>query len=142
MKILLSKSYLTGDIMVDSLKSAIEKLEKENKHNTYQKRFGKYFLLTLHRPYNVDNSSNLSAIFNELGKLSLQVIFPVHPRTQKIIESNHLNIPDNFTIINPVGYLDFVLLEMNADKIITDSGGIQKEAYILKKTLYNTSLRN
>lgn len=130
---LILKSYLTGDIMVDSLKSAIEKLEKEKRQNIYQKKFEKYFLLTLHRPYNVDNSSNLSGIFNELSKLSQQVIFPVHPRTHKIIVSNYLKIPDNFTIINPVGYLDFVMLEMYANKIITDSGGIQKEAYILKK---------
>lgn len=130
---LVSKSNLTGDIMVDSLKSAIEKLEKEKKQNIYKNKFEKYYLLTLHRPYNVDNSSNLSGIFNELSKLSQQVIFPIHPRTHKIIINNYLKIPDNFTIINPVGYLDFVMLEMYADKIITDSGGIQKEAYILKK---------
>jgi len=130
---LISKAYLTGDIMVDSLKSAIAKLEKGKKQNLYRKKFEKYYLLTLHRPYNVDKPSYLSGIFNELGKLSLQVVFPVHPRTHKIIKDNYLNIPDNFAIINPVGYLDFVMLEMYANKIITDSGGIQKEAYILKK---------
>lgn len=130
---LISKSYLTGDIMVDSINSAKEKLLSEKRPNIYREKFEKYFLLTMHRPYNVDDSSNLSRIFNELGKLSQQVIFPVHPRTNQIIKNNYIKIPDNFTIINPVGYLDFVMLEMSADKIITDSGGIQKEAYILKK---------
>jgi len=130
---LISRSYLTGDIMVDSLNSAMEKLIKKKKQNIYQEQFEKFFLLTLHRPYNVDESSNLLRIFNELGKLSQQVIFPVHPRTHQVINNNLLKIPDNFTLINPVGYLDFVMLEMSSDRIITDSGGIQKEAYILKK---------
>lgn len=130
---LIKESYLTGDIMVDSVKSALEKIEKIKKSNTNQDDYKKYYLLTLHRPYNVDNSKNLSSIFNELGKLSQRVVFPVHPRTSNIIESNYLLIPDNFTIIKPVGYIDFISLQLNSIKIITDSGGIQKEAYILRK---------
>ena len=57
----------------------------------------------------------------------------MHPRTRKVIESNQINIPKNFILAKPVGYLDFVNLQANSIKIITDSGGIQKEAYILKK---------
>lgn len=130
---LASKSYLTGDIMVDSIKSAREKLGRIKLNNTNKGQYENYYLLTLHRPYNVDNSRNLSRIFDELGKLSKRVVFPVHPRTSKIIESNDLVIPDNFIMIKPVGYLDFISLQLNSVKIITDSGGIQKEAYILRK---------
>ncbi len=126
-------SYLTGDIMVDSINFALDKIKNGNQQNFSITSGESYYLLTLHRPYNVDNSKNLAMIFSELGKLSLRVIFPIHPRTKRVIEVNKVIIPDNFIIINPVGYLDFISLEKNAEVIITDSGGIQKEAYILKK---------
>ena len=127
------KTYFTGDIMVDSLKSAIVKSNKRKTLDDLKLAADKYYLLTLHRPYNVDDPANLSNILKEVGKLSRQVVFPAHPRTKKIIEQNNLSIPENILLIKPVGYLDFVKLQSGALKIITDSGGIQKEAYILKK---------
>lgn len=123
------KSFLVGDIMVDSVNHFWEKALKYSNLNFNIN----YYLLTLHRPYNVDDPNNLRKIINKLSLLNKNIIFPIHPRTKKIIEQNAISIPSNFIIIKPVGYLDFLKLEMNADKIITDSGGIQKEAYILNK---------
>ena len=70
---------------------------------------------------------------NEFGKLSQKVVFPVHPRTNKIILENEIKLNSNIILTKPFGYLDFIHLQSNVLKIITDSGGIQKEAYILKK---------
>ncbi len=132
-----SRSYLTGDIMVDALNSAAEKAQNSTILDDLGLEKNEYYLLTLHRPYNVDDPVRLSRILNNLGNLSKQVIFPVHPRTKKTLE-NHGNQPINqstnhsIQFIKPVGYLDFINLQSNAHKIITDSGGIQKEAYLLK----------
>ena len=129
-----SRAYLTGDIMVDAQKAALELSTSTSLPATKNDldRDG-YYLLTLHRPYNVDEPDALSAILTELGNLAKTVVFPVHPRTRKIMDENQLILPPNIHAIKPVGYLDFVRLQAKADKIITDSGGIQKEAYILRK---------
>ncbi len=71
-------------------------------------------------------------ILTELGKLGEKIIFPVHPRTRKMLAETY-SVPENILLTNPKGYVDFIVLENSANKIITDSGGIQKEAYILKK---------
>lgn len=129
-----NKAFLSGDIMLDSLTENIEiaKIKSQilKKHKLIS---GKYFLMTLHRPYNVDKPEKLIKIFNKLSYLNHKIVFPIHPRTRKIANDNRINIPKNIFIIDPVSYLDFITLESNANKIITDSGGIQKEAYILKK---------
>ena len=131
---IVEKAVLTGDIMVDSLMDNIERADQmsdilETKGVVAEK----YYLMTLHRPYNVDDPNKLNKIFKKLSKIGCQVIFPVHPRTRKIINENQLAIPENFLLSDPVGYFDFIKLESSSMKIITDSGGIQKEAYILKK---------
>lgn len=123
------RSFLTGDIMVDSLKLAIDYL---NAHSISQK-YVDYFLLTLHRPYNVDNNFKLEKILRILSEINKKIIFPVHPRTKKIIVSNNIQFSSNIKLISPLGYMDFINLMDNARKIITDSGGIQKEAFILQK---------
>ncbi len=128
------KTFLTGDIMVDSLNQNIEKAKQYlGIINELDLKSKDYYLLTLHRPYTVDDPQNLRLILKKLSTLDIQIIFPVHPRTRKIIEENKIKISNNIKIIKPVGYLDFIKLEQNAEKILTDSGGIQKEAYILKK---------
>ncbi len=126
-----NKTHLTGDIMVDALEFAIDKLNNMQINNNFIS--GSYYLLTLHRPYNVDNPILLSKIFNELGEIPINIIFPVHPRTRLVISKHKIFIPDNILLVDPVGYLDFINLQKNSLKIITDSGGVQKEAYILKK---------
>ena len=128
------KTFLTGDIMVDSLNQNIEKAKQHSGIiDELDLKSKDYYLLTLHRPYTVDDPVNLKLILEKLSALGKQIIFPVHPRTKKVIEENKIKISNNIKIIKPVGYLDFIKLEQGAEKIITDSGGIQKEAYILKK---------
>ncbi|MFA7057104.1 MAG: UDP-N-acetylglucosamine 2-epimerase, partial [Candidatus Cloacimonadales bacterium] len=92
-----------------------------------------YYLLTLHRPYNVDDPLKLGKILSLLNELDKQVLFPIHPRTRKILENNLTEALPNIRLIEPQGYLDFLILQQNSAKIITDSGGIQKEACILKR---------
>ena len=124
-----NKSFLTGDIMVDSLELAL------NRHNMHsiQQEYIDYYLLTLHRPYNVDDSLKLKKILSILSEMDETIIFPVHPRTKKIIISNDIKFNSDIKLISPLGYIDFINLMNNAKKIITDSGGIQKEAFILQK---------
>lgn len=128
------KAILTGDIMVDALMDNIERADQtSNILETKGLAAEKYYLMTLHRPYNVDNPGKLNNILTKLSKVGGQIIFPVHPRTRKVIDDNQLIIPENVLLSEPVGYLDFIKLESFSKKIITDSGGIQKEAYLLKK---------
>ncbi len=92
--------------------------------------------MTIHRQSNTDNIENLKNILSAISEVETTIIFPVHPRTKKIIEKNHfdefIRKNENIKIIDPIGYMDFLCLEMNAKKILTDSGGVQKEAYLLK----------
>ena len=93
-----------------------------------------YLLATVHRPANTDNPEHLKAIFDAFRKLDEMIIFPVHPRTRsKIAEliDDIEKFAPKLKLIEPVGYLDILSLEKNARMILTDSGGIQKEAYWL-----------
>jgi UDP-GlcNAc3NAcA epimerase len=126
-------TFLTGDIMVDTMKNSIEVALKQSVvMETLSLKAGDYDLLTLHRNYNVDDPGILEHILTQLGSLPEKIIFPVHPRTKKMLASNYA-MPANIQLIEPQGYLDFIALEHGAKKIITDSGGIQKEAYLLRK---------
>lgn len=126
-------SFFTGDIMVDTMKNNLElALSKSTIIDDFKLGNNSYNLLTLHRNYNVDDTKILEHILGELGQLEDKIIFPVHPRTRKMLADND-RIPPNIKMIEPQGYLDFISLENFAKRIITDSGGIQKEAYILKK---------
>jgi len=130
---LLSKSFCTGDIMVDSIAWGSEKAKGSTIIESLNLENKAFSLLTLHRPYNVDDSSKLSLIINKLGHLNTNIVFPIHPRTKSIIEKYSIDIPSNFIITKPVGYLDFIKLQTASVRIITDSGGIQKEAFLLRK---------
>jgi UDP-N-acetylglucosamine 2-epimerase len=128
------KCYLVGDVMVDSLKFGLAKAHRVSDVMSGLKLEGsKYSLLTLHRPYNVDDAANLQHILSNLNKLGRRIIFPVHPRTRNIIQQLGATQYTNISYIEPQAYLDFLLLMEHSDMILSDSGGIQKEAYILKK---------
>ena len=129
---LTDKSYLTGDIMVDSLENSIKRIKNIDIKNSGVGSTD-YYLLTLHRPYNVDDPIILNKILKNLSKLLKKIIFPVHPRTRKVIDEHNIDYGKNIILVDPVGYFEFIELQNNSLKIITDSGGIQKEAYILKK---------
>ena len=128
---LYGKPFLVGDVMYDSLlyygKIAEQKSRILKNLKLKQKE---YILLTLHRPYNVDNICKLRNIFSALKQTKKIIVLPVHPRSRKMIESTNTIIPENISIIEPLGYLDFIFLQKHSEKIITDSGGIQKEAYL------------
>lgn len=128
------RTYRVGDIMVDSL---MDRLEIARERSDILERIGveegTYYLLTLHRPYNVDDPQRLGAMLDALGRLGSPVVFPAHPRTRAVLEQHHIAVPDTVHLLEPQGFLDFVRLEHGATKILTDSGGVQKEAYILGK---------
>jgi UDP-N-acetylglucosamine 2-epimerase len=129
-----SKSWFTGDIMRDTLEESLPvAISKSKVLDELPLNGSGYFLLTLHRPYNVDNPEILQKIIENLQSLGKKVIFPVHPRTGKIIKENNILIGPNLILTGPKSYLDFLNLQYHAEKILTDSGGIQKEAYFLKK---------
>ena len=124
---LVEKTIMTGDIMADSVQFVQSKIGE----NRYSDR--SYSVLTMHRPYNVDDPEKLKKLFSSLEKLDQDILFPAHPRTKKIIESNQINVPENVELIKPQGYIEFQGLIKYAEKVITDSGGLQKEAYIAGK---------
>lgn len=135
--------FLVGDVMYDSILYN-SKLAKE-KSNILQKLElieKKYILATLHRAENTDDEGNLRNIFsafNAIASTGEKIILPLHPRTRKYLgelknagSSGVFELNPGIRLIDPVGYLDMLLLEMNAKAIFTDSGGVQKEAFLLK----------
>src|SRR6056297_3471811 len=92
---LIEKTIMTGDIMADSVQFVQSKIGE----NRYSDR--SYSVLTMHRPYNVDEPEKLKKLFSSLEKLDQDILFPAHPRTKKIIESNHINVPENVELIKP-----------------------------------------
>jgi UDP-N-acetylglucosamine 2-epimerase len=126
--------YLTGDVMYDVLRYSTKIAKKSEVLEEFNIRAKGYALTTIHRPSNTDDATNLSNILEALSESGENVVFPIHPRSLKLIKKHKLErkIKKNVFITKPVGYYDFIWLELNAKKILTDSGGIQKEAYILK----------
>jgi UDP-GlcNAc3NAcA epimerase len=128
-----SKIRQVGDVMYDA---ALYYGAKVEHNNSLLKDLGidskKYALVTLHRAENVDDKARLSSILAGLGSYKNPIIWPLHPRTKKMLESFGIAIPQNIKIIDPIGYLDMILLEKHAALIATDSGGVQKEAYFHK----------
>lgn len=129
---LAKRSYLTGDIMVDALEQNVRKAaEVSQVRHVLELAAGEYLLVTLHRPYNVDDPVCLESILNRVGALGCPAVFPVHPRTQAVMEQHGVQIPSAVRLVPPQGYLDFLDLQANARRILTDSGGVQKEAFLL-----------
>lgn len=131
---LAERAYLVGDIMTDSLKLGLE-MAKDNSDilNELTLNPGTFLLLTLHRPYNVDDPKLLSLILSGLNSLNKLIVFPVHPRTRNILCQIEPEKFNNIRFIEPLSYLDFLTLMQASEMILTDSGGIQKEAYIIGK---------
>jgi UDP-N-acetylglucosamine 2-epimerase len=127
--------HLVGDTMYDAVLHFAEIARKRSTILEYLDLKPKtYLLTTIHRPYNTDIPENLRNIFQAFAEIGEVIVFPAHPRTSKKIadherESLLDEIPANTRMIEPVGYLDMLVLEENARLILTDSGGMQKEAY-------------
>ena len=131
------KIYVTGNTIVDAvIENKKIAAKKSNILEELKIKKEKYILVTAHRQENVDveeKLQNLISAFEELyNKYKMPIIYPMHPRTQKMIKKFNIRTPENLKIINPVGFLDFLMLEANAKIILTDSGGVQEESCILQ----------
>ncbi len=133
------KIFVVGNTIVDAvLQNIVIADKKVDVKNSILKKLdvNDYFLLTMHRPSNVDFKNNIINVFEGLKKVyeefNIPFVFPIHPRTKNNIEKFNIKIPEFVKVIDPVGFLEFLQLEKNARMIFTDSGGIQEEACILK----------
>ena len=139
------KIYLCGDIMYDnSLYFSAMSEQKSEILKELEITTDEFILCTIHRDTNTDDTANLDAIFRALLRIqktsNLKIVLPLHPRTKEKLNSHldenlltEINQNKNFKIIPPTGFLDIISLEKNARLIITDSGGLQKEAFFFQK---------
>ncbi len=127
---LADRAVLTGDIMVDAFLQASERAPDEE---TLRRRFrlgeGPYGVLTVHRAANTDDPRRLAAIVEGV-RGATTLLFPVHPRTRAALAAAGIRLPENVRAVDPLGYLDMVGLVRSAAVVVTDSGGLQKEAYL------------
>ena len=125
--------YLTGDVMVDALLFNKHVAEKSDILKKLGLESGHYLVTTIHRPSNTDVRGNLENIMYAISDSGEKIVFPVHPRTRKALNEYGVNARrGNLMVTKPLGYTEFLKLMTHAKKILTDSGGIQKEAYILR----------
>jgi UDP-N-acetylglucosamine 2-epimerase len=123
---------LTGDIMCDALlMHAATAKERSGKISELGLTPGEYALATVHRAANTDDPARLHAIIGALGDLGVPTVLPLHPRTRAALTGAGIEAPASLRVIEPVGYLDMLALQAAARVILTDSGGVQKEAYLL-----------
>jgi UDP-N-acetylglucosamine 2-epimerase len=125
---LAERSELVGDVMVDAYEWAVQRAGDHVP--AHARPPDAYVLLTLHRPENVDRPERLARILAELATVEMPVVFPVHPRTRAAIARGGHPLPGNVRALDPVGYLAMVALAAGARAVATDSGGLQKEAYL------------
>ena len=134
--------YQCGDIMYDN--SLFYAALSDEKSTVLNDEKSKFILVTIHRDSNTDSKSRLTGIFEALLYIQhvtgYKIILPIHPRTKKMMQLNldqdilnEIEVNASFKLIPPAGFLDIIALEKNAELIITDSGGLQKEAYFFKK---------
>ena len=120
--------HLTGDVMVDALRENLS-LAKEQSTGP---GLSPYFLATIHRAGNTDDPAALRAILEAFSCLEVPVVFPVHPRTRKKLAEYGIVPAANVRLVEPLPYFDMLALLSGARAVLTDSGGVQKEAYILE----------
>ena len=124
--------HAVGDVMYDAF---LQNLEIARQSSTVLDDLGlqrgRYQLLTVHRAENVDRPEILDAILTGVGDSGRHVVFPIHPRTRAALNATGRRVAGNVMLIDPVGYLEMLILEENAEAIVTDSGGVQKEAYFV-----------
>lgn len=129
---LLPTTYLTGDIMYDALLQNVAIAEQRSRiTETLALKPQQYVLATVHRAANTDDVTKLADIFEALALLKEPVIVPLHPRTRAALMGTDIEVEPPVRIIDPVGYLDMLMLQKHARMVLTDSGGVQKEAYLL-----------
>ncbi len=122
-----------GDTMLDSILQWSKLIDDSPVMQKYRLMAGSYVFMTLHRAENVDVETNLASIIRAVGKLEVPIVFPVHPRTKGKLAQLGINVSKNIVTIEPVSYFDSLRLIRGASFVITDSGGVQKEAYWMKR---------
>jgi len=134
--VLRERIKFVGNIMIDSLLDNLPKARASGVMAEYRLSPGRFVYVTLHRPSNVDGKSNLSAIMEAMGYVSkrLPVVFPVHPRTRKMLDEFGLTpqTPPHLLLIDPISYHRSLALAENARLVLTDSGGLQEETTFFK----------
>jgi UDP-N-acetylglucosamine 2-epimerase len=129
---LAERAHLTGDIMYDSL---LQHAERAATQSDVLARLalepGAYALATVHRAANTDDPTAFERIIDALSLIEGPVVFPMHPRARLALSRSDLETPPSVRVIEPLGYLDMLALERSARVVLTDSGGVQKEAYLL-----------
>lgn len=140
---IINNVYNVGDVMCDAVKFYIQQINKKTHKYFFDHIIGlfdgnnikpliKWYLATIHRAENTDSIYKIENILHAFEQFDEKVIFPVHPRTKYFVkELNEIHHYKNIIFTEPVGYLEMLFLIKNAIKVITDSGGLQKEAYIL-----------
>jgi len=132
--------FYVGNTMIDSIVKHRTAAEKKfpSLSEKYNIQIEGYALITLHRPSNVDDMTNLTLLvelFESIARFAKRILFPVHPRTRKKLEEfgllSRVESNPSLTLIEPVGYLDFLALQANAAVVLTDSGGVQEETTAL-----------
>jgi UDP-N-acetylglucosamine 2-epimerase (non-hydrolysing) len=123
-----SRIIFVGNTMIDTLLKNISRLKKPAIFDELKLKEGNYFVLTLHRPANVDGEQKLKTLLGKIieGSKGLPILFPVHPRTAKNLQNLGVNAP-NLVMVEPMSYLEFNFVVKNSKAVVTDSGGITEE---------------
>jgi UDP-N-acetylglucosamine 2-epimerase len=131
--------YQTGDTMFDVFVSFKDKADKSDITSKLDLTNEEYAILTAHRAENVDDPAKLKRLLQAIQKAEMPVIFPIHPRTKERLKDNGISLDStNIRTIDPVGYIEMLALLKNAKVAITDSGGLQKEAFWSKTPCITT----
>jgi UDP-GlcNAc3NAcA epimerase len=122
--------HIVGDVMLDAVRTYRASAERQRTREELGVERGGFGLVTLHRAENTDSPERLREIIDALAEVSreLPLVFSVHPRTQKLLEKLHLELAPTIRIVPPISYFEMLNLELGARLILTDSGGVQKEA--------------
>lgn len=121
--------FVTGNLVVDVCRRLAEAADEHGRQDLPSE----YLLLTMHRQENVDDPARLEMLRKHLAGIKHRIVFPIHPRTKNNLAKYGISLPDNVITIEPAGYLQFLYLLKNCRLVMTDSGGVQEEAIVLKK---------
>ena len=127
------KIHVVGDVMYDAALFYKEHACKPAWFDALKIAQNEFVLCTVHRAENTDDPKRIQAIFDGLEGAALPVVLPLHPRTKYKLRQMEMKLPANIKVVDPVGYLEMVWLEVNCKLVATDSGGVQKEAYFHQK---------
>lgn len=127
------KIFFVGNVMIDTLLANRHRFQKPSVWDEAELTKGNYLVITLHRPANVDEEGKFRELMEAIihSSRGLPIIFPVHPRTRKLIQSLRLSVSPSLSLIEPLGYLEFNYLVENSKAVITDSGGITEETTVM-----------